>query len=181
MNTPKLSTITIKELALIVGRKLEEHHIDAVLVGGACVSIYARNKYVSGDLDLISHEGSRKIGAALAELGFSLERNKYYVHPHCPFFLEFLAPPVAIGAEPVTTFSRISSRIGEIKLLTPTDCVKDRLSAWYHWNDRQSLEQALLVARARRVDLKEIARWSLDEGQGAKFALFKEKMKGEKK
>lgn len=81
MKMNDLSKISIKDLALIVGRKLEEYGIDAVLVGGACVSIYAHNRYISGDLDLISYEGSAKIKHALAELGFTFERNKYYVHP----------------------------------------------------------------------------------------------------
>ena len=30
--------------------------------------------------------------------------------------------------------------------MTPTDSVKDRLAAYYHWNDQQALEQAIMVA-----------------------------------
>jgi hypothetical protein len=54
-------------------------------------------------------------------------------------------------------------------LLSPTDCVKDRLAAYYHWNDRQCLEQALLVAAMRTVYLKEIERWSAVENKPAEF------------
>jgi len=60
-----------------------------------------------------------------------------------------------------------------LKLLSPTDCVKDRLAAYYHWNDMQSLGQAVLVCRAAKVDLKEVKRWSMLEGMGGKFELFR--------
>lgn len=45
--------IDIKTLAALVAGKLEENGIDALLVGGACVSIYSRNKYLSSDLDFV--------------------------------------------------------------------------------------------------------------------------------
>jgi len=61
--------------------------------------------------------------------------------------------------------------------MSPTDCVKDRLAAFYHWNDRQSLEQAILVSRRQSVDLKEIRRWSLKEGMADKLALFRKSLK----
>jgi hypothetical protein len=42
--------ITTEELAALVSTKLQEHEIDALLVGGACISIYTANQYISGDL-----------------------------------------------------------------------------------------------------------------------------------
>jgi hypothetical protein len=56
--------------------------------------------------------------------------------------------------------------------LSPTDCVKDRLSAYYYWNDRQSLEQAILIAQENEVDVDDIRRWSIEEGNLAKFEDF---------
>jgi hypothetical protein len=58
---------------------------------------------------------------------------------------------------------------GTLTLLSPTDCVKDRLAAFYHWNDRQCLEQALLVIESRKVDLREIRRWSRVENKSAEY------------
>lgn len=63
-----------------------------------------------------------------------------------------------------------------MQLLTPTDCVKDRLSSFYHWNDEQALEQALLVANNHPVDLNDIRRWTKDEGQEEKIKFFLEKL-----
>jgi len=39
--------IDIKELAGLISESLRMDGIDAVLVGGACVSIYSKNRYMS--------------------------------------------------------------------------------------------------------------------------------------
>ena len=49
----------------------------------------------------------------------------------------------------------------------------DRLGAFYHWNDEQSLEQALGVAKAKRVNLKQIRAWSGRESMAEKFKILK--------
>jgi hypothetical protein len=64
-----------------------------------------------------------------------------------------------------------------LKLLSPTDCVKDRLAAFYHWNDRQSLEKAILVSLDNEIDMKEVNRWSIKEGMQDKLEIFKSAVK----
>lgn len=51
-----------------------------------------------------------------------------------------------------------------MRLLSSTQAVMDRLAAFYHWHDPQSLEQALMVVHSQSVDLKAIQAWSKDEG-----------------
>ncbi len=65
---------------------------------------------------------------------------------------------------------------GRLSLLSPTDCVKDRLAAFYHWNDLQCLEQALLVAEAKKVDLKEVQRWSVAENKSVEFQRIRRRL-----
>ena len=64
-------------------------------------------------------------------------------------------------------------------MLTPTDCVKDRLASYYHWNDKQALDQALLVCndKPKKIDIKEIQRWSKQENHLEKFEFFLDKLK----
>lgn len=50
--------IGIKELAGLISEKLREEGIDTILVGGACVTIYTKNKYQSFDLDFAHWVGS---------------------------------------------------------------------------------------------------------------------------
>ena len=170
--------IKVKELAAVVSKKLREKDIDAILVGGACVSIYTTNKYVSYDLDFVSHTQLKNITPALLELGFKRGGSRYFIRADCPFFIEFVSPPVAIGNKPVKKINEIKTRFGTIVLLSPTDCVKDRLAAFYHWNDPQALEQALMVAKAQRINLKEIKVWSEQEGYKEKYAVFIKKIMG---
>ena len=65
-----------------------------------------------------------------------------------------------MGEEPVKEISEFELSTGTLRVLSSTDCVKDRLCAFYFWNDLQGLEQAVLVAKSQQVDLKEIKRWS---------------------
>lgn len=92
--------------------------------------------------------------------------------------VEFPPSPVSIGNEvPITKFNRIKS----LKLFTPTDSVKDRLAAFYHWNDLQSLDQALMVAKAQKVNLEEIKRWSKGEWATEKHKRFLDLLKAKDK
>jgi hypothetical protein len=169
--------IKIKELAALVCRNLNEKDIDAVLVGGACVSIYTKNKYVSYDLDFVSYATLKDIAGALTGLGFKRESSRHFVRDDCPYFIEFVAPPLSIGSERVEKTGKIETHLGGIALLTATDSVKDRLAAYYHWNDPQALEQAVMVAKSQKVNLKVIKKWSLAEGHKEKYENFLKMLK----
>lgn len=142
-----------------------------VLVGGACVTIYSDNHYLSYDLDFVTFETSSKIKKALSELGF-MPKGKYFSRTDCPYFIEFVSPPIAVGDELVNKFQILDTPFGKIELLTPTDCVKDRLASFFHWNDRQALEQAILVFHDQKISLKEIQRWAKAENHLDKFKEF---------
>ncbi|MFC1770833.1 hypothetical protein ACFLZV_03000 [Candidatus Margulisiibacteriota bacterium] len=164
--------IGVRELAEYVGKHLHRNDVEAVLVGGACVSIYTENKYMSYDLDFITYETMRKVKKILEGIGFVYDDKKYFIHKDCKFFLEFVSPPIAIGDEPVTQFKTLKSNTGAIKILTPTDCVKDRLAAYIHWDDEQSLEQALMVAKNQKIDISNIKYWAKKEPNGKKTQEF---------
>jgi hypothetical protein len=160
-----LCKLTIGELAAYIAEHLRNKGIETVLVGGACISIYSANEYSSFDLDfIITGSSTRKtVRAALTEINFT-EENRYFINPQTPFFVEFPSGPLAIGAEPPSEISTLRFSTGNLRLLSPTDCVKDRLAAFYHWKDQQSLEQAILIARDHDIDIQEVRRWSVNEG-----------------
>ena len=165
--------MTIGELGAFVSDHLESHSVKVTLTGGACVSIYSDNRYQSWDLDFIEEipPGRKRLSELLAEIGFKEER-RYFRHPETEFFLEFPPGPLSVGGEPMREIIDKKFSTGTLRMISPTDCVKDRLAAFYHWDDRQSLEQALMVARAQDVDLLEIQRWSEREGEPGKFDKF---------
>lgn len=177
----KIKGLSLEDLAIFISDYLSRHGIDTVLSGGACVSIYTKNKYLSYDLDfvLLSYISRKKIASVLETVGF-LKEGRHFRHVDTPFILEVLAPPPSVGEEPVGKINEIRKEGMVLKLLSQTDCVKDRLAAFYHWNDRQSLEQALLVCLDHDADMKEIARWSRKEGMRDKFEIFQNSLKRRK-
>ena len=173
----KIRDMNAAELSAYVQTHLKKNGIDVVLSGGSAVTIYSGNKYVSKDLDLIniyalSH---RKITKAMLELGF-LEEGKYFTHKETPIFIEFPAGPLAIGEEAISNIIEREMETGILRIISPTDCVKDRLAAYYYWNDQQSLAQAGYVAQSQDVDLEEVEKWSEREGMLDKFEKIKARL-----
>lgn len=167
--------ISLKDLAGLVSKQLKKYGVDVVLTGGACVSIYSDNEYQSLDLDFVTSAVESMPGAiktALKDLKFKRAGEGFFERRDCPFIVEFIPPPLAIGREPVKTIKRMSTRLGTLFLLGPTECVKDRLAAFYFWNDKQSLEQAKQVVRRQKIDFKEVKRWSRVEGKLKKYNEF---------
>ncbi|MBN2410856.1 hypothetical protein JXQ31_04125 [candidate division KSB1 bacterium] len=172
-----LQKMTLAELAAYICTYLLQNGIKCVLSGGACVSIYTENRYMSYDLDFIEMVTAprKEIKEILSQIGF-YEENRYFKHNDTNFFIEFPTGPLSIGSEPVWEFNELVFDTGKLYLLTPTDCVKDRLAAYYFWNDLQALEQAKWVAEKHKINIDEVQRWSQVENQKDKFLLIKNKL-----
>ena len=121
--------MTQGEFGAFVQSQLRENNIEVILSGGAAVAIYSNNTYVSKDLDLINIHGvSRRILRELmVGMGF-YEEGRYFRHPDSQFFVEFPPGPLAIGEEPVKQIVEKRLSTGILKVISPTDCVKDRLA-----------------------------------------------------
>lgn len=162
----------LETLAFAVGEALAAHGIRAVLTGGACAGIYSGGIYSSQDVNFVL-EGRvtlPSLDAAMESLGFSRDGNRY-VHPDSLFWVEFPRGPLGIGAD--LDIRPVPLRRGRKTLaLSPTDSCRDRLAAFYHWADRQSLAVAVEIALRNDVDLARIRRWSRAEGHSARFQEF---------
>jgi hypothetical protein len=173
----QIGDMSAEELAGLVCHALRQAGVTVTLTGGACVAIWSEGRYVSDDLDFIE-EGPvppRKVREAMNALGFK-RKGRHFVHPDTKIFVEFPTGPLMVGGQRIDRVSERNTPAGQLRLLSPTDCVKDRLAAFFHWNDRQALEQAVLVAKAQDVDLDDIRRWSKSEGHEAKFQEFKKRL-----
>ncbi|MDR3558279.1 MAG: hypothetical protein P4L61_01980 [Candidatus Pacebacteria bacterium] len=172
-----IQEMSIGELAAFICSYLRDNGVEVVLSGGGCVSIYTDNKYASLDLDFIEFRGPRgkkKLKSILKEIGFSCKgASRYFEHPDTEISLEFPSPPLSVGKEPVKEIIVKHFPTGDLSMISPTDCVKDRLAAYYHWQDRQSLEQALSVTKDNPIDLGEVERWSANEGMAESFSQIK--------
>jgi hypothetical protein len=166
-----IKDMTQLELAAFICTHLKKKAMDVVLSGGAAVSLYSDNKYLSADLDLIEvYSIKRKeLKEAMAEIGF-FEKHRYFRHLESKFIVEFPAGPLTIGDQPIKSIVNKKLATGILRVISSTDCVKDRLAAYYYWGDKQSLNQAALVVQNNKdVDLKEIRRWSKVEGKIEEF------------
>lgn len=175
----RLDGMSRADLGAFVQEHLRKKGIDMVLSGGACVSIYSQNKYPSMDLDMIHMslmKPKRKlIREAMSEIGFT-EDGRYFKHPDTDLFVEFPSGPPSVGEEPVKEILERTVATGVLKIISPTDCVKDRLTGFYHDNDQQCLDQAILVTNENQVDIEEIKRWSKGEGKLEQFKQIRKRL-----
>jgi hypothetical protein len=165
----------LPEVALAVAGALRKAGIRAVLTGGACAAIHTAGGYSSEDVDFIlqSAPSLQSLDGAMASLGFR-RRNDQYFHPQTTFFVEFPAGPLGIGRDLAVkpVFKRIRASRATVRTLSATDSCRDRLAAFYHWTDRQSLDVAVLIALRNRVDMSKISRWSAREGATEGYRQF---------
>jgi hypothetical protein len=166
-------------LAALIGDTLAREGIDVVLTGGSCVSIYTSEHFVSLDLDFIDvgFSPKRRITKAICSLGFtpSKRNSRYFEHPDTKLTVEFPTGPLMIGDEKIEdgAVAKIETDVGVLRLLTPTDCVKDRLANYYYFKDRQCYEQALLVARKHPIDWGSLQQWHENERQSEGYEPFR--------
>ena len=162
------------ELAAYVHEHLKNAGIYVVLSGGAAVGIYSNGAYVSRDIDFVNASFARheNIGKIMSELGFVPE-GRHFKHPKSDHIIEFPPGPLQFGDGVVKQVIELVFDTGVLTIISPTDCIKDRLAHYYHWGDRQCLQQAILVAAKHDIDLKGIQEWSKSEGKSDEFERIK--------
>jgi hypothetical protein len=173
MIPPDWQTCTENELWRYVAWHLEGAGIRLVLVGGAVVAIYTEGLYRSGDLDLVPEDfGRPRIPEVMSSLGFVSRKSRHYKHPDCGHLVvEFPQGPVSLGEEYPITPDEVQIDGRTIRLLSPTDCVKDRMAAFIHWGSRDCFDQAILVCQTQkdRVNLQSVETWCKREGGAVAF------------
>ncbi len=164
---------SLRHVAAVVAKTLSAAGIRAVLTGGACATIYSGGEYQSEDLDLIlqSSPTQKALDLAMAKAGFARHGDSYD-HPDTRFFVEFPRGPLSIGSDLSVRPAELRIAGVRVVLLSATDSCRDRLAAFYHWKDRQSLLAAVAIAARHTVDLERIQSWSAREGAKEEFEEF---------
>ncbi len=162
------------ELAAYVHQHLKDSGLYVVLSGGAAVGIYSNGEYVSDDIDLVNARfASRdKIEKSMGELGFK-PIGRHFEHPDSDQIIEFPPGPLQFGDGRVKSIDEMKFDTGILQIISPTDCIKDRLAHYYHWGDRQCLKQAILVSSKHKINLDDLQEWSKSEGKLDEFDNIK--------
>lgn len=175
-----LKVCTEEQLWKYVASHLSKKGIDTVLVGGAVAAIYSNGLYRSGDLDFVHMSFTVKgLEEAMLELGFKKMDVRRYHHPECKHILiEFPGgPPVGIGEDYRIKPREVKFEGSTIKIFSPTDCVKDRLAGYIYFKHEENLNQAIMVAKAQRVNYAKIKQWCVGEKAEWAYDNFLKKLK----
>ena len=144
MEEPDWEDCTEKEFWSFIAWHLENEGIGSVLVGGAVVAIYTEGLYQSKDIDMVPDDLDREgLERVLRGIGFEATKGRHYRHPMCQhLYVEFPPGPVSLGEDYRITPAEIEVEGRALKLLSPTDCVRDRLASYIHWGVRDCFDQA---------------------------------------
>ena len=167
------SNTSIIELAAVVANHLKQHGIRVVLVGGLAVEIYSENLYLTKDIDMVntSYDASEFLKNAMAELGF-YKQGRVFVNQTTEICVEFPSAPLAIGDQIIKETTVAHSEKGDIPILFATDVIKDRLLAYFHWQDRPSLVQALAIMINHVITPDELAVFCDAEGEPSQYEVI---------
>lgn len=173
-----INVLNRAELAALIVETLASKGIDVVLVGGSCVCVYTNERFGSLGLDFVDLSYSRKkdIAEALKLIGFQPQgASRYFERDGCQWSIEFPSAPLAIGQERISNdkIAEIKTELGTVRLLSPTDCIKDRLLWWYLESDGQCWEQALDIARNHPIDWRDLQAWHEAEGYGDQLQIYR--------
>ena len=155
-----------------MSQALERASIAATLSGGGAVSIYSHNEYQSFDLDFITNARNEAIAQALAGLGFRrVQGARAFEHARATTTWSSRRVPLAFGETVVhdRDVPMLQTDFGPLRVITPKQSIMDRLAAYVHWNDRQALDEAVMVARRQRVDWNALKEWARREAVDAKL------------
>ncbi len=173
MKPPRWEVCTEEELWKYVGWHLARRDIKTILVGGAVVSIYTDGLYKSGDIDILTFEDSfNQLDQAMGEIGFK-KTGMHYRNSACPqFYIQSVSGPLGIGDDLNIVPRSIEVDGQTLRLLTPTDCIRDRLAAYIFDRVRSLFDQAVLVARQHPFEDGKIRKWLKSENRSDLFEEF---------
>jgi hypothetical protein len=167
---------TLEDVCYEVCTALYNAGTTVVLTGGSAATVYAPESYQSRDADFIITLYGSEAGLVLVELGYEV-RGGVYHHRFNKFTLEFPRGPLQIADEVITRWKTLHRGAQLLHILSPTDCVRDRLLWFYTENDRSALSAAVGVASRERVDLEAIRDWSAAMGNTAEFTIFRQRLR----
>jgi len=163
----------LKEVAAVVFSKLLEEGHEPVLTGQGCAVIYGGTSIRARQIEFaIDDYAVDSVCALMESLGFRAKEAHTFSNAVCQFDVLLSPKPLTVGDDAVSDMRVIKTTCGPLRMLTPTDCVRQRLSMFYRWGDRNALAEAIHVARRQAIDMDFVRRWSEWEWATDRFDEF---------
>jgi hypothetical protein len=146
---------TLAEVAARASEQLDRSGIPVAVVGGSAITLHAPEIYTSKDIDFAAIRGTnrRAFAAAVAPIGFTA-RGRDFVHKDTEYTLDLVADTPYIDQRPITRFAMADTPYGPVRVYRFEDAIADRIAAFLHWGDSQSLEVAERAVEALRKDVR---------------------------
>ena len=175
----KFKGLIISQVAALLSSHLAGYGCDPVLTGRACAAIYAGPSIKPTIIDFVVREYNiDKVTQAMRDMGFHKVGHRTFASKGCIYEVFLSTHPITVGDDVVGEVKVMRTVKGPLKLLLPTDSVRQRLSMYYRWGDREALDDAVRVARRCKVDLKLVKRWSDWEWASDRFDQFVKLIRG---
>ena len=169
-------SFSLVDVCFAVCTALDNVGTTVVLSGGSAATYYAPQAYQSRDADfVITMRGNAGANAlVMNNLGYE-QLGGTYVHNINRYTVEFPPGPLAIGNDLVENWETYRRGEEHLNVLTRTDCVRDRLAAYYFYGDVSALMAAVAVAKGGNVNYVALREWSKREGESLRFEDFQER------
>lgn len=164
---------SLDEMAFTICTAMDRNGITAVLTGEGLAAVYAPDANESQTLHFVYPLTNASPSVeTMRVLGFQRVADGVYRHSDHELTVKSVEGPIAIGEEVIQTWSTWHRQDLILHLLTPTDCVRDRLAAAIREDDIDPVQQAAEVAMRHPVDMDLIQNWCGREGGARTYALF---------
>lgn len=168
-----------REASAVISAHLSSCGHNPVLIGEACAYIYSGKAAPPGSIEFaIDNYSVDVVRDVMKEIGFSQRGEHAFVNRSFPIEVVIIAQPISVGDDIVEGCKIVRTARGPIRVLTPTDCVRHRLSHFFRCQDSEALSDAVRVARKQKIDMDLVRRWSGWEWAGDKFEKFLEELHG---
>ncbi|MFH1830349.1 MAG: hypothetical protein ABH871_06195 [Pseudomonadota bacterium] len=172
--------LSLRQTVAQIREHLEKAGFDPVLTGKACAGVYMGAQQKPKAIEFVVKEYNvNELDDAMKKIGFKLTSMNTYENKRSPFDIVFLPPPLTVGDDLVDDVVMVRARPGKVKLLNPTDCVRQRLSVYYRWGDADALAEAVQVAKRNDIDMELVKRWSEWEWASDRYEEFVKALKSD--
>jgi hypothetical protein len=172
--------LPIQQITARVREHLSQAGYDPVLTGRTCAAIYVGHSVRPESIDFVLKEYEvPELAETMSKIGFKPAGLHTFASRSCPVDVVFSPPPLAVGDDLVKEVAEVKVRGGRIRLLNPTDCVRQRLSMFYRWGDRDAFAEALAISSKMKVDMDLVRRWSDWEWCAESYQEFEKELRSE--